>query len=201
MPVVDLEDHFPSVFEPNGVQSPQIIDVDSLDIEDIVDVTPSPPRQRRRVTEDGRSVPVDEEVILLQDSDDEVQYVGSSRSTRPRTGKRPFCLSLSLFISVMMLPQNVESEYFLLHRHHKSAEYRQCQLFHTDFYPRDECLPLLSLPSLSFPTTRPLHLNSMFDRSGKQAHDLKMHPPPLLHRTTPLLWASVERCWQGSGTS
>jgi len=93
MPLIDIEGHFPSIFEPNEAQPPQIIDVDLLDTEDIIDLSPSPPRQRRRVAEDGRSVPVDREVILIQDSDDEIQYVGSSQSTRPRSGERLICLS------------------------------------------------------------------------------------------------------------
>lgn len=93
MPLIDIEGHFPTISEPIESQSPQIIDVDLLDTEDIIDLRPSPPRQRRRVAEDGRSVPVDQEVILIQDSDDEIQYIGSSQSTLPRSGESLFCLS------------------------------------------------------------------------------------------------------------
>ncbi|KAL4062896.1 hypothetical protein J3A83DRAFT_1498749 [Scleroderma citrinum] len=88
MPLIDIEGTLPSISQLHEAQSPQIIDVDSFDTEDIINIRSSPPRQRRRVAEDGRSVPVDQEVILIQDSDDEIQYVGSSRSTRPRSAHR-----------------------------------------------------------------------------------------------------------------
>ncbi|KIJ14449.1 hypothetical protein PAXINDRAFT_100164 [Paxillus involutus ATCC 200175] len=72
--------------------SPQIIDVDAPDVDDIVYVRSSPPRQRRRVAEDGRAVPVTRQVIHITDSDDdeEIQFVGSNpaRPQHPRPVQR-----------------------------------------------------------------------------------------------------------------
>ncbi|KAG6335183.1 hypothetical protein ID866_3909 [Astraeus odoratus] len=88
MSLADVESPIPAISEPPEIQPPHIIDVDSLDAEDIVHIGSSPPRQRRRVGEDGRSIPVQEDVILIHDSDDEVQYVGSSQGIRRRSGQR-----------------------------------------------------------------------------------------------------------------
>ncbi|KAI6025681.1 hypothetical protein F5J12DRAFT_764165 [Pisolithus orientalis] len=80
MSLVDIPSVPPAILEQREAQSPQITDVDLLDTE-IIASSSSPPRQRRRIAEDGRSVPADQEVIFVHDSeDDEIQYVGSSRS-------------------------------------------------------------------------------------------------------------------------
>ncbi|KIK97024.1 hypothetical protein PAXRUDRAFT_825358 [Paxillus rubicundulus Ve08.2h10] len=72
--------------------SPQIIDVDAPNVDDIVYVRSSPPRQRRRVAEGGRAVPVPRQVIHITDSDDdeEIQFVGSNppRPQHPRPVRR-----------------------------------------------------------------------------------------------------------------
>jgi len=63
-------------------ESPDVIDVDALDSDDIVYVGSARPSQRRRVGEDGRAVSVTREVILLTDSEDdnEIQFVGHNRA-------------------------------------------------------------------------------------------------------------------------
>ncbi|KAI5998781.1 hypothetical protein EDD15DRAFT_2363646 [Pisolithus albus] len=88
MSLVDLPSTPQVIPEQRETQSPQITDVDLLDIE-VIPTRSSPPRQRRRLAEDGRSVSADQEVIFVHDSeDDEIQYVGSSRSTRARPAHR-----------------------------------------------------------------------------------------------------------------
>ncbi|KAI6099746.1 hypothetical protein F5141DRAFT_1219086 [Pisolithus sp. B1] len=88
MSLVDVPSTPQVIPEQREPQSPQITDVDLLDAENFPS-TSSPPRQRRRLTEDGHSVPADQEVIFVHDSeDDEIQYVGSSRSTRARSARR-----------------------------------------------------------------------------------------------------------------
>ncbi|KIJ62836.1 hypothetical protein HYDPIDRAFT_113943 [Hydnomerulius pinastri MD-312] len=92
MSLVDLERPMSVIPERRRRQSPEIIDVDALDGDDIVYLRSSPARQRRRVAEDGRSVPSDREVIHIADSDDdqEIQFVGHNpaRIPRPRPVRR-----------------------------------------------------------------------------------------------------------------
>ena len=68
----------PVIPERRRNESPDIIDVDALDADDIVYVGSARPSQRRRVGEDGRAVPVTREVIHVTDSEDdnEVQFIG-----------------------------------------------------------------------------------------------------------------------------
>ncbi|KAI6039864.1 hypothetical protein EDC04DRAFT_1619790 [Pisolithus marmoratus] len=84
MSLVDVPSTPQVIPEQRGAQPPPITDVDLLDTDTIASRS-SPPRQRRRLAEDGRSVRADQEVIFVHDSEDEeIQYVGSSRSTRAR---------------------------------------------------------------------------------------------------------------------
>ncbi|KAJ8588268.1 hypothetical protein M405DRAFT_820000 [Rhizopogon salebrosus TDB-379] len=66
----------------SGRGSPEIIDVDLL--EEVAHTRSGPPTRRRRVSESGRSVPVEREVITINDSDDDddIQFV--SVRTAPR---------------------------------------------------------------------------------------------------------------------
>ncbi|KAF9238528.1 hypothetical protein BU15DRAFT_75223 [Melanogaster broomeanus] len=92
MSAVDLQMPPSVVPERRRREPPEIIDLDALDVDDVVYVRSSPARQRRRVTEDGRSVPVTPEVIHIPDSDDdeEIQFVGRNpvRPQHPRRAPR-----------------------------------------------------------------------------------------------------------------
>ncbi|KAH7928131.1 hypothetical protein BV22DRAFT_1126882 [Leucogyrophana mollusca] len=62
--------------------SPEIIDVDALDADDIV---PRPPTQRRRLA-DGRPMATERDIIYLSDNEDDpdIQFLGSSQGTPQR---------------------------------------------------------------------------------------------------------------------
>ncbi|KAH7884771.1 hypothetical protein F5I97DRAFT_1811970 [Phlebopus sp. FC_14] len=88
MSLLDVETSQPISPERRLHELPEIIDVDSFD----PPLMGPPPRQRRRVAEDGRSVPVNREIINISDSDDdlEIMFVGHNPARpRPiRTGPR-----------------------------------------------------------------------------------------------------------------
>jgi hypothetical protein len=78
MSAVDSPIQLPVIPERRHHQSPDIIDIDALDADDIVYVGSARPNQRRRIGEDGRAVPVTREVIHITDSEDdnEIQFIG-----------------------------------------------------------------------------------------------------------------------------
>lgn len=77
MSAVDSPIHLPVI--PEGRHhSPDIIDVDAFDADDIVYIGSTRPTQRRRVGEEGRAVPVTREVTHISDGEDdnEIQFIG-----------------------------------------------------------------------------------------------------------------------------
>ncbi|KAG1738426.1 uncharacterized protein EDB91DRAFT_1249340 [Suillus paluster] len=84
MSLVDVERPISVIPQQRGRESPEIIDVDLLDVEDqVARIRSRPPTRRRRVSESGRSVSVEPEIITINDSDDDIQFV-SARSHRER---------------------------------------------------------------------------------------------------------------------
>lgn len=83
MSLAEVERPIPVIPEQRGHESPEIIDVDLFDVEEVARIGSRPPTQRRRVSESGRSVAVEPEVIIINDSDDDdVQFVRSRPAPR-----------------------------------------------------------------------------------------------------------------------
>ncbi|KAG1779019.1 hypothetical protein EV702DRAFT_116365 [Suillus placidus] len=83
MSLAAVERPVPAIPERRGRETPEIIDVDLFDVEEVARIGSRPPTRRRRVSESGRSVPVDREVIIINDSDDEdVQFVRARPAPR-----------------------------------------------------------------------------------------------------------------------
>ncbi|KAF8135123.1 hypothetical protein EV363DRAFT_1396574 [Boletus edulis] len=78
MSTVDSLIPLPVIPEHRRRQSPDVIDIDAPDADDVVYVGSARPTQRRRVGDDGRAVPVTREVINLSDSEDdnEIEFIG-----------------------------------------------------------------------------------------------------------------------------
>ncbi|EGN99196.1 hypothetical protein SERLA73DRAFT_182075 [Serpula lacrymans var. lacrymans S7.3] len=90
MPAVGVDQPTPVVPERRRRQSPEIIDVDLLDDDDILQVTGHSP-QRRRLTDGASSVSAGRDSILVLDSDEErdIQFIGSNFSPpRMRSNNR-----------------------------------------------------------------------------------------------------------------
>ncbi|KAG2145314.1 uncharacterized protein EDB93DRAFT_1151560 [Suillus bovinus] len=86
MSLAEVERPIPAIPEQRGRESPEVIDVDLFDAEEVARIGSRPPTQRRRVSESGRSVPVDPEVIIINDSDDDdIQFVRARPAPRSRT--------------------------------------------------------------------------------------------------------------------
>lgn len=89
MSAVDSPIHLSDISE-GRPHSPDIIDVDALDIDGIVYVGSVRPSQSRLVGEEGRAVPVIREVIHVTDSEDdnEIQFIGHNPAQpQPPFGK------------------------------------------------------------------------------------------------------------------
>lgn len=83
MSLAEVEHPIPAIPEQRGREFPEIIDVDLFDVEEVARIGSRPPTQRRRVSESGRSVTVEPEVIIINDSDDEdVQFVRAMPAPR-----------------------------------------------------------------------------------------------------------------------
>lgn len=83
MSLAEVERPIPVIPEQRGHESPEIIDVDLFDVEEVARIGSRPPTQRRRVSESGRSVAVEPEVIIINDSDDDdVQFVRARPAPR-----------------------------------------------------------------------------------------------------------------------
>lgn len=83
MSLADVERPISAIPEQRGRESPEIIDVDLFDVEEVARIGSRPPLRRRRISESGRSVPVEPEVIIINDSDDDdVQFVRARPAPR-----------------------------------------------------------------------------------------------------------------------
>lgn len=83
MSLTEVERPISAIPEQQGPASPEIIDVDLFDVEEVARIGSRPPTQRRRVSESGRSVPIDPEVIIINDSDDDdIQFVRARPAPR-----------------------------------------------------------------------------------------------------------------------
>ncbi|KAG1736551.1 hypothetical protein EDB19DRAFT_1720956 [Suillus lakei] len=88
MSLADVERPISAIPEQRGRESPEIIDVDLFDVEEVARIESSPPTRRRRVSESGRSVPVEREVITINDSDDDdIQFVRARPAPRPNRAR------------------------------------------------------------------------------------------------------------------
>ncbi|KAH0833348.1 hypothetical protein J3R83DRAFT_12419 [Lanmaoa asiatica] len=96
MSAVDSPVHLPVIPERRH-HSPDIIDIDALDADDIVYVGSARPSQRRRVGEEGRAVSVITDVIDIADSEDdnEIEFIGHNPARpQPPLGKlRILCVA------------------------------------------------------------------------------------------------------------
>ncbi|KAG0699258.1 hypothetical protein DFH29DRAFT_1002132 [Suillus ampliporus] len=83
MSLADVERPISVIPQQRGRESPEIIDVDLLDMEEVARIGSRPPTRRRRVSESGRSVPVEREIITINDSDDDdIQFVSARPAPR-----------------------------------------------------------------------------------------------------------------------
>ncbi|KAG2369018.1 hypothetical protein BDR07DRAFT_1456901 [Suillus spraguei] len=88
MSLAEVERPTPAIQEQRGRESPEIIDVDLFDVDEVARIGSRPPTQRRRLSESGRSVPVEPEVIIINDSDDDdVQFVRARPAPRPQRAR------------------------------------------------------------------------------------------------------------------
>ncbi|KAG2132977.1 hypothetical protein DEU56DRAFT_423097 [Suillus clintonianus] len=84
MSLAIVERPISAIPEQRGHESPEIIDVDLFDVEEVARIGSRPPTRRRRVSESGRSVPIEREVITVNDSDDDdIQFVSARPAPRP----------------------------------------------------------------------------------------------------------------------